>query len=137
MWRKSLGGDSLYKIPCFYEGCEEYCPYRKSEDSCQMTIHHLWWPKRLFKKRLRRQFRELPQHKIRVCRGLHDVFHLINLVPRIPTVGRMKEVVDVADREKAQRDQEYRQRMKNASQSRPKQSERKKQKNGKDNKRNL
>lgn len=49
----------------------------------------------------------------------------------------MKEVVDVADREKAQRDQEYRQRMKNASQSRPKQSERKKQKNGKDNKRNL
>ncbi len=49
----------------------------------------------------------------------------------------MKDVVGAADREKTQRGQEYRQRTKNASQSRPEQSERKKQKNGKDNKRNL
>ena len=85
-----MGGDFLYKMPCLYKGFEEYCPYNTKDGSCQMTTHHLWWPKRLYKRSLLYQFRKLACNRIRVCRGVHDLFHLINFIPKIPPAELMR-----------------------------------------------
>lgn len=56
----------------------EECP----RQFCFKDTHHIFWPKEHYKTELERQFRNLPENQIKICRWLHDTIHQGNFPPK-------------------------------------------------------
>lgn len=75
----------------------ESCPYRylcQHNDQDHMysrTKHHLFFPKRAYRTRLERKFRQHPKNIQYLCRRLHDLIHIYEKPPEKPTVKEMRE----------------------------------------------
>lgn len=71
----------MAKSECFNENPE--CKYY--EQGCHASTHHLYYPRRNYRNSLERQFRELPENKVQLCRSEHDELHLNEDPPDKPS----------------------------------------------------
>lgn len=60
------------------------CKYAK--DGCFSDEHHLFWPKNQYTSKLEKLYRELPEHKVQICRAEHDERHATERPPKKPPV---------------------------------------------------
>jgi hypothetical protein len=56
---------------------------------CFSDTHHLFYPRRDYRTRVEREFRELPVNKEQICRSEHDERHAVEPVPQKPTKQEM------------------------------------------------
>lgn len=69
------------------------CKYYGTEQ-CQMTVHHLYYPHKLYKTIVEKAFRELPINKIRLPRCEHDQIELEGPPPK-PNEEYMEAMVRI------------------------------------------
>ena len=70
------------------------CRVLKSEGGCREDVHHLYYPRRAYKTKLERQFRNLDENKILVCRALHNHIHATQEPPGRPSIDYMQGRVE-------------------------------------------
>ncbi len=58
------------------------------------SVHHQWWPKRLYVTALEITFRNLPIYKVPIDHGAHADLHFYTDPPRKPSVEFMQQRVD-------------------------------------------
>ncbi len=58
------------------------CPY--FEEGCYSDVHHEYFPRRNYRTKIEKQFRELPANKEQLCRLAHDILHLTERPPIKP-----------------------------------------------------
>lgn len=73
------------------EQCDEPQPGCKyfGTAECLMTTHHDYFPSKDYKTKIEKNFRQLPENKIRISRCLHDDVHLELLPPPKPPRDEM------------------------------------------------
>lgn len=64
----------------------EACKYFDSDLGCHSSIHHQWWPRRAYMSGNDKKFRELPEHKEKLCRAEHDELHAREKPPEKPPI---------------------------------------------------
>lgn len=79
----------MERIPC---NPETECKYRELAIGCHMSRHHLFWPRRDYRKEIAREFRNLDENKVYVCRAIHDEYHLEE-PPEKPSLGEMRQAL--------------------------------------------
>lgn len=62
----------------------EGCPFMNSPEGCKSNTHHLFWPRRIYKTALEREFRELPENKVQMCKWEHLDLHEFTFPPQKP-----------------------------------------------------
>jgi hypothetical protein len=73
--------------PCPNAG--EGCPLFNSKAGCHTDIHHELWPAYQYSTPVERQFRELSENKVRMCRNEHNELHATEFPPHKPTLRDM------------------------------------------------
>lgn len=71
----------MEKIPCPEDKTD--CKYKDLPIGCHQSRHHLMWPRSDYRKEIDREYRNLPENKVYICRMLHDLIHL-ELPPEKP-----------------------------------------------------
>lgn len=62
--------------------------------------HHLYFPRRAYRSRVEKQYRELPPHKVEICRNDHNELHATELPPTKPPYNEMvRAIASYATRE--------------------------------------
>lgn len=56
---------------------------------CFSDTHHLFYPRRDYRRPTERDFRELPENKEQLCRAEHDERHATELPPTKPSSAEM------------------------------------------------
>lgn len=74
-------------IPC---DPERACALRDTI-GCSEDLHHEAWPRRAYRTRLERDFRNNVLNKVIICRDLHNETHATTPPPEKPTVKQMRE----------------------------------------------
>lgn len=77
-------------IPCENEGA---CPVFEKEGRCRTDIHHTIFPRRNYKTKIEKKFRELDVNKVRICRLAHNALHATGIMPPKPTRDEMCEAI--------------------------------------------
>lgn len=72
------------------------CPYYRTAQGCMETIHHRYFPASEYQGVLAKTFRNLDENKELICRRLHDVTHIYDSPPEVPSRDEMFEAVDKA-----------------------------------------
>jgi len=86
------------EFTCQYCGRESECPYYKSQASCRIDRHHLYWEKRWYTTPLEQKFRGLKKNLRRQCRGYHDYIHATQTPPPKPSERRMFNAIKAEER---------------------------------------
>ena len=90
----TLNGMSEYRefLPCDPER-----PCRVAEKlgraACFEDVHHEAYPRREYRTRLEKAFRESPAVKVLICRALHNEIHATEQPPEKPSAGEMREII--------------------------------------------
>lgn len=63
----------MERVPC---NPEIPCKYRELAIGCHMSRHHAFWPRNIYRKEIDREFRNLDENKVYICRQQHDDIHL-------------------------------------------------------------
>lgn len=74
-------------IPC---DPERVCKLRETI-GCYEDLHHEAWPRRAYRTKLERDFRNDVLNKVIICRAEHDDIHATTPPPQKPTVKQMRE----------------------------------------------
>lgn len=69
--------------PLYYEGCFT-------------DVHHLYFPRRSYKSRVEKDFRNLPDNKEVLCRDEHNERHATELPPLKPTREEMLGAIAIS-----------------------------------------
>lgn len=69
------------------------CTY--AGQGCFSDIHHTKYPRRDYRTPLEREFRELPENKVRMCRAEHDELHASEFPPPKPSREVMLGAVSI------------------------------------------
>jgi hypothetical protein len=76
---------------------KEACPNENSDckyyPGCFSDIDHYYYPARLYRRPVEREFRQLPENKERKCRSEHDERHATEQPPIKPTLDFMREAI--------------------------------------------
>ena len=70
------------------------CPLRE----CFRDVHHKYWPKRWYGSEVAKEFRELPENKVVMCRNEHNELHATELPPDRPPQWYMEAKIRLAER---------------------------------------
>jgi len=70
---------------------QEGCPY--AEQGCFSDTHHLFYPRRDYRRGVEKRFRELPENKEQICRWEHDERHATELPPEKPSREEMLRAI--------------------------------------------
>lgn len=66
----------MEQMPCPESICDtDECPVFRQLGKCGLNTHHLIFPKRLFKSKVEKEYRELDENKIKVCQQIHRMIH--------------------------------------------------------------
>ena len=73
------------------------CPPEQME-VCPLTIHfkdvhHLYFPRRDYNNRVEKEYRELPPHKVEMCRNEHNELHATEQPPTKPPRSEMLRAI--------------------------------------------
>lgn len=93
--KKQLGRVSLENL----EGtpCDESVPCGLRETTgCFEDVHHKYFPRRSYRTPLEKEFRELPENKVVICRQLHNDEHATIEPPDKPPISEMRQRVNSA-----------------------------------------
>ena len=84
----------MEKIPCDpeFRGTER-CELFRKIGKCFMDVHHLYHPRRDYKKEVAREFRNLDENKRFMCRNLHNLEHAIFEPPEKPDTKTMRQAI--------------------------------------------
>lgn len=77
-------------IPC---STQEQCRLKNSKLGCRVDIHHLFYPARDYAKGVDKEFRELDENKVVMCRALHEDIHYLEDAPDKPTRTEMLQAL--------------------------------------------
>jgi hypothetical protein len=61
-----------------------------------MDVHHLYHPRRAYKKEVDREFRNLDENKVYICRNLHNIEHAVFEPPEKPDRELMGMAIEEA-----------------------------------------
>lgn len=84
------------KTPC--EKNVEQCPYQYS--GCFADTHHEYFPRSDYRRGVARQFRELPENKVQLCRNEHDELHAVTEPPIKPSREEMMGAIALSNKER-------------------------------------
>lgn len=80
----------MERIPCQNQ---DVCRLRDTPRGCFEDVHHLFFPRRAYTTPTEKQFRELDENKVQICRALHDEEHALWEIPDKPDFQLMKLAV--------------------------------------------
>lgn len=80
----------MERIPCMNQ---DSCRLRDSRLGCREDVHHRVYPRRDYQKGVAREYRELDENKVRICRAEHDEIHATERPPARLSVEEMREAV--------------------------------------------
>lgn len=80
----------MEKLPC---SNQDSCPLRDTEKGCFEDVHHLYFPRRDYRKPIERAFRELDENKVVMCREWHNTDHAVFEAPDKPDLEIMKMAI--------------------------------------------
>lgn len=63
------------------------CPFYY--EGCYTDTHHLFYPRRDYRTRVEKEFRELPENKEQLCRAVHNERHAMEGPPQKPSREEM------------------------------------------------
>jgi len=70
------------------------CKIRAMGGVCFTDLHHEVWPRRFYRSRIEKKFRELICNKTVVCRAFHDEIHATLPPPVKPSRDQMCEMIN-------------------------------------------
>lgn len=76
---------------CF--SANEECKYFSGPDGCHASTHHLLYPRGQYRTALEKEYRELPSHKVQMCRQEHDELHATEQPPTKPPRDEMLRAI--------------------------------------------
>ena len=56
-------------------------------------VHHMYYPRSDYKTSTEKQYRELPHHKVRLCRNEHNEIHANEQAPTKPPYSEMVRAI--------------------------------------------
>lgn len=62
-----------------------------------MDCHHLYYPRRGYRRPIEREFRNLEENKVFMCRNLHNMEHALLPPPDKPTLEEMAETINLSN----------------------------------------
>lgn len=71
----------------------EGCPKRLSKTGCRVIMHHIFWPKGIYKTETESEFRELAINQVPMCEFEEQTLHRETFPPPKPTDKVMEYVV--------------------------------------------
>jgi hypothetical protein len=80
----------MERQPCSQQ---DTCRLRDSKLGCREDVHHLFFPRRDYRKGLAREFRELEENKVRICRAEHERRHATEPIPEKPSADEMRTAI--------------------------------------------
>lgn len=69
------------------------CPLRDTDRGCFEDVHHLYFPRKVFRTAIERAFRELDENKVKMCRNWHNTDHAVFEAPDKPDVEIMRMAI--------------------------------------------
>lgn len=81
----------MESIPC---DSDRECKYRDTT-GCYIDEHHLFWPRRKYRDKTSRDFKNLPDNKVDLCRQVHDDIHATEQPPKKPSRNEMLGALNV------------------------------------------
>lgn len=81
----------MERLPC---NPELPCPLRDTEKGCFEDVHHLYFPRKAYRKPVERAFRELDENKVKMCREWHNTDHAVFEAPDKPDLEIMKMAIE-------------------------------------------
>ena len=80
----------MEEFPCDPEVVNtEQCDLFRRTGQCFMDVHHLYYPRRAYRRGLEKEFRDLPENKVKICRDLHNEQHAAIPLPEKPPLDHM------------------------------------------------
>lgn len=85
----------MERLPCDPEivGTERCALYRKI-GKCFIDVHHLYHPRKDYKTPVEKQFRELDENKVEMCRDWHNADHAVFAAPTKPVLEAMQATIE-------------------------------------------
>lgn len=80
----------MERIPCVNQ---DTCRLRDSRLGCREDVHHRIFPRNQYRSGVAKEYRELEENKVRICRAEHDEIHATEYPPEKPPVAEMREAV--------------------------------------------
>lgn len=74
-------------IPCENQ---DICRLADTQRGCFEDVHHKFWPRRAYRSTVEKEFRELDENKVKLCRDLHDAEHALWEIPDKPDIRLMR-----------------------------------------------
>lgn len=74
---------------------DESCPLSQTKRGCFRDTHHLYFPRFLYTTELEKEFRELPENKVELCRREHNEIHATTEPPEKPSRQQMLAAVAI------------------------------------------
>lgn len=85
----------MERVPCDPEFRNtDKCELYRKIGKCFLDIHHLYHPRSDYKKPVDREFRNLDENKVRMCRNLHNIEHSVFEPPTKPDREIMKLAIE-------------------------------------------
>jgi hypothetical protein len=72
---------------------QDSCPLFQSRSSCFEDVHHLFYPANQYRTGVAKEFRELDENKVRICRQEHNDTHATELPPEKPELDDMRDAI--------------------------------------------
>lgn len=88
--KDARGSSDMERRPCVNF---DTCPLRSSKRGCFEDVHHYAYPKRDYQTTLEKEFRELDENKVRICRQEHNDIPALESPPRKPDLETMQRAV--------------------------------------------
>lgn len=76
----------MERIPCEQNND---CPVKAVVGRCFEDIHHDYFPRREYKTKIEKDFRNLDENKKLMCRMAHNAFHAMGIIPDKPSREEM------------------------------------------------
>ena len=70
---------------------ELHCPVHGEEGCVEFNTHHYFWPRKAYKSKLERLFRQM--HTVRICVEWHKHIHATTPPPRKPNAREMRTAI--------------------------------------------
>ena len=80
----------MERQPCMNQ---DSCRLRNSRLGCREDVHHRIFPRREYTRGIAREYRELEENKVLICRADHDEIHATEKPPVRPSYEEMREAV--------------------------------------------
>lgn len=92
----------MEKLPC---SNQENCRLKDTKMGCFEDVHHLYFPRRDYTTPEEREFRNLSENKVEMCREWHNTDHAVFEAPSKPDLEFMQlAILEARNRRQLKRD---------------------------------